>query len=90
MKVSIFWGLGTILLCVVSGRVIAPRQDVAGVVQAVIWRRDQTRSVENDLSRRNALINRASSGPVALTLDNTPSKLLYYANSKSTPEKQNS
>ena len=79
MKVSIlFLGIGSVF---VSGFAIHPRYNTPGVVTAPVWRKDQTRSVENDLVRRDMLIKRATSGIVGLSLDNPPSKLLYYANS---------
>jgi hypothetical protein len=87
MKVSTFLGVATVLQCFVSGLVISPRQNTPGVIQAPVWRRDQTRSVENDRMRRSALSKRSTSGTVALTLDNPPSKLLYYANSKDLDER---
>jgi len=82
MKVSIFLGVAIVLQCFVGALVISPRQNTLGVVQAPVWRRDQTRSVESDRIRRSTLSKRATSGTVALSLDNPPSKLLYYANSK--------
>lgn len=81
MKVSIFLGVGALLQCVVSAWVISPRQNAPGVVQAPVRRRDQTRSVHNDYIRRDMLVRRATSGTVGLTLDNPPTKLLYFANS---------
>ena len=87
MKVSILLlGIGTVLEGIfVSGSVIHPRFNAPGVVTAPIGRRDRTRSVENDFVRREMLIRRATSGTVGLTLDNSPSKLLYYANSTDPP-----
>jgi hypothetical protein len=83
MKVSqLFLVVGSILQGVcVSGFAIHPRYNTPGVVAAPIWRRDQTRSIENDFNRRDMLIGRATSGTLGVTLDNPPSKLLYYANS---------
>ena len=62
-----------------------PRQQSGGVISAPVWRRDDTRSIENDVRRRDHFVKRATADTVPLTLDNPPSKLLYYANS-ATPE----
>lgn len=82
MKISVFWGIGSVLQGVlVSGFAIHPRDNYPGVVAAPIWRTDQPRSMEDDLVRRDMLIKRATSGTLGVVLDNPPSKLLYYANS---------
>jgi hypothetical protein len=81
MKVSIIFGVGTVLQ-VVSGLAVYPRQiSDRGFIHAPMWRRDQTRSVENDLVRRSHILKRATTDVVNLSLDNTPTKTLYYANS---------
>jgi len=63
------------------GAAVLPRQQSGGVISAPVWRRDETRSIENDVRRRDHLVKRATADTVPLTLDNPPSKLLYYANS---------
>jgi hypothetical protein len=85
MKISILVGLAVAIegVCGVAVEVMArhqvPRQQGGGVVAAPFSRRDGTRSVENDLRRRQELTKRGST--VSQVLDNPPSKLLYYANS---------
>jgi hypothetical protein len=83
MKGSIFAGLVGVLsgALVIDAAVISPRGPVPGVIQAPVWRRDQTRSVENDLARRAHLTKRQVSNTVSLNLDNANNKLLYFANS---------
>jgi hypothetical protein len=78
MKVSILVGLA-VAIEGVYGLAVAARQQSGGVVAAPFSRRDGTRSVENDLRRRQELTKRANT--VTQVLDNPPSKLLYYANS---------
>ena len=51
-----------------------------GVISAPLWRRDETRSVENDIRRREQLSKRQTTGTVNLNLRNTANKLLYFAN----------
>jgi len=85
MKISILVGV-TSVLHVVSAYAVGPRQVGGnGVIAAPVWRRDQSRSVENDLARRDLLVKRQTANTVPLALDNPPSKLLYYANSTSLP-----
>src|SRR5579862_1609809 len=85
MKVSILVGVGYLLQCV-NALAIAPRQQtVPGVISAPMWRRDETRSVQNDLARRERLLKRQS---VPVTLANSADKLLYFANSTSYPWEQ--
>jgi hypothetical protein len=83
MKISILVGV-TSVLQVVSALAVGPRQATGnGVITAPVWRRDQSRSVENDLARRNLLAKRQTANTVPVALDNPPSKLLYFANSTS-------
>jgi len=85
MKVSILVGVATVLQ-VVSAYAVGPRQAGSnGVIAAPVWRRDQSRNVENDLVRRELLVKRQSN-TVPVSLDNPPSKLLYYANSMTPPD----
>ena len=81
MKVSILVGVATVLQ-VVSAFAVGPRQAASnnGIIAAPVWRRDESRSVENDLARRDLLVKRQSD-TVPVSLDNPPSKLLYFANS---------
>lgn len=80
MKASILVGV-TAVLQVASAFAVGPRQVASnGVIAAPVWRRDESRSVENDLARRDLLVKRQSN-TVPVSLDNPPSKLLYYANS---------
>jgi len=81
MKVGLIFAVGTLLEGLASGFVV-PRQKNPGVIAANVFRRDRTRSVENDIRRRSQLLERATSGTVQQILDNTPTKLLYFANSK--------
>ena len=67
------------VLQAVNGVAIGPRHP-SGVVQAPIWRRDLTRSVENDLRRREHLSKRQTSNTASLMLSNPPGNLLYLAN----------
>jgi hypothetical protein len=82
MKISIVLGVATLLQCI-SALAVSPRHP-SGVISAPVWRRDETRSVENDLTRRSKLTKRQTADTVALPLDNPPVKLLYFANSTST------
>jgi hypothetical protein len=84
MKTSFWVGVGLFLQGVASFAII-PRQESStpGVISAPVWRRDQTRSVENDLVRRDFLQKRATSNTVSLDLLSAANKLLYFANSTS-------
>jgi len=84
MKISILVGV-TSVLQFVSAAAVGPRQ-VGGVIAAPVRRIDKSRSVENDLARRDLIVKRQTANTVALSLDNPPSKLLYYANSTTPPE----
>ena len=65
-------------LQLVTAVAIYPRhtQNVPGVVAAPMWRRDRTRSIENDIARRDRLTKREA---VPVTLQNAEGKLLYFA-----------
>lgn len=78
MKVSILVGLGAVLQSVNAVAIVPRQQSVPGVVSAPMWRRDGTRSVENDILRRDRLLKRQS---VTLDLISSVDKLLYFANS---------
>lgn len=82
MKTSFLVGVG-LFLQGVTAVAIHPRQEstTPGVVQAPVWRRDETRSVQNDLLRREYLHKRATSNTVSLDLISASNKLLYFANS---------
>ena len=86
MRFSILLGLAVAVEGASGAAVLHhPRQQRGGVISAPVWRRDETRSVENDVRRRDHLVRRATGDTVPLTLDNPPSKLLYYANSTTPP-----
>jgi hypothetical protein len=81
MKVFTVLGTG-LFLQFVHGLAVHQRQiDIPGVISAPVWRRDASHSVENDITRRDHLLKRQVSNTVPLTLENAPSKLLYFANS---------
>ena len=84
MKISIIVGVASVLE-IVSAFAVGPRQSITGIIAAPVWRRDRSRSVENDLARRDRLLNKRQANTVPLSLDNPPSKLLYYANSTTIP-----
>lgn len=82
MKVSVILGVAALFQCT-NAMAVSPRHPF-GVISAPVWRRDQTRSVENDLTRRSQLTKRQTANTVPLALDNPPVKLLYFANSMTT------
>jgi hypothetical protein len=81
MWVSILLGIGVLVESVTAAAFIPRQLDgvVQGVISAPLWRRDETRSVENDILRRDRLARRQSS-TVNVDLANTADKLLYFAN----------
>ena len=82
MHLSVFLGVLGVCLPYVSGVALAPRQQgVPGVIQAPMWRRDGTRSVEADVLRRDHLQRRQTAGTVSVPLPGASNKLLYFANS---------
>jgi hypothetical protein len=87
MKFSLLVGLAVAIQGVCGAAVLhRPREQSGGVISARLWRRDESRSVENDLARRDRLSKRSTADTVPLTLDNPPSKLLYFANSTSSAQ----
>ena len=84
MHISVL--VGVLLRCLVvqcvAAAAVAPRQQqgVPGVIQAPMWRRDGTRSVEADILRRDHLQRRQT---VSVPLPGASNKLLYFANSNS-------
>jgi hypothetical protein len=83
MHISVL--VGVLLPCLVvqcvAAAAVAPRQQgVPGVIQAPMWRRDGTRSVEADILRRDHLQRRQT---VSVPLPGASNKLLYFANSTS-------
>lgn len=78
MKPSLALSIAGFLQLASAAAILHPRhaQNVPGVVAAPMWRRGRTRSVENDIARRDHLTKRQT---VPVSLENAEGKLLYFA-----------